>query len=322
MTNVNFGGFSIAPPRKKIKTIEDRKSLLDAEGQYRNVGSLRSPDQTLNPIEADSAASRLQRGAKISDEQRINALRKHMGMDNFDIHSKDTFFPSLGKTQFWDDPQYYQAMNSSIYHSLGQADFAKGQVSNRELGYLSASEKAAQAGIHDLIQNNYTNAAKRAGTYANTDQFNAGLTDEVGYGEKGAMLDSQNRLNAINSRRMDNNADLMKKATAYQKRKLARNFSFGETDYAKEQTPKAPAPTGLGTYPTGVQTGTAPTALSTAANQSENTSTSTKAATDSASTSSASADETTPSTSVVSGTPNLSNKRRQSMLQQKRGVTI
>ena len=75
-------------------------------------------------------------------------------------------------------------------------------------GYMNlGAANARNAAINDAmadygkiegnIRDSYTNAAKKAGTYANTNEFNSGLNSEIQAGVRGARVDAVNRIHAL-----------------------------------------------------------------------------------------------------------------------------
>lgn len=51
--------------------------------------------------------------------------------------------------------------------------------------------------IETNVRNSYTDAAKKAGTYANTNEFNSGLNSEIQGGVRGARVEAVSRINAL-----------------------------------------------------------------------------------------------------------------------------
>ena len=78
-------------------------------------------------------------------------------------------------------------------------------IGNLEEGTRVANEQALSslegeyAGIPDALRNSYGNAARRAGTWGNTDEFAAGLESEVRGGTRGARTLLHGRINALRS---------------------------------------------------------------------------------------------------------------------------
>lgn len=314
------------PPVKKVREGVQRRNLLDAEDAYRNIGALRSTDTTLDPVAADSDAKRLQRGARLGQVERINALRTRLGVpEQFDIHSKEaSWLRPRDPVETWDDLKPW-----SFDRKDGLLDFRRGNAANTEIGYLTAMENANRGKTADLIGQNYTNAAKRAGTFSNTAEFKAGLDDEIGYGVRGANQMVDQRLEALAKARPDYGitkdnipagptAGTGVFANEPQKRlkKLQMSFLKGEMEYRKDMAKQAKQQAKAADVPTYAST-------STAQNQADNTETVQKAATDAQVSAPSASDTTTASTSnsLVSGAPTTS-KNRLSALQKKRGVTI
>lgn len=60
--------------------------------------------------------------------------------------------------------------------------------------------------IETNVRSSYTDAAKKAGTYANTNEFNSGLNSEVQSGIRGARVNAVARINAMR-KAMGNNEE-------------------------------------------------------------------------------------------------------------------
>lgn len=95
-------------------------------------------------------------------------------------------------------------LHNPIYKAMD--DKKKEKKSNQ--GYIDfGNQQRAQAdldaamkdyeGIETNIRDTYTNAAKKAGTYANTSEFNSGLQSEIQAGVRGARANAVARINAM-----------------------------------------------------------------------------------------------------------------------------
>jgi hypothetical protein len=126
----------------------------------------------------NSATSREGRGAQIAQEARVDALRSKLGMDKMDPNEKEAFnYKSVV------DPSRNTATDQQALKMLqAQADTLSAKDRAAELKDVLAERSA----LPQTIRQNYTDAAKRAGTYSDTDQFKSGLDDEVKYGVRGA----------------------------------------------------------------------------------------------------------------------------------------
>lgn len=81
-----------------------------------------------------------------------------------------------------------------------------------DIGQMNANQAALDAAMKDYgnietdIRDQYTNAAKKAGTYADTNEFKSGLNSEVQSGVRGARVDAVKRINALR-KAMGNNEE-------------------------------------------------------------------------------------------------------------------
>lgn len=84
----------------------------------------------------------------------------------------------------------------------GYIDIGKRDAQNADLA--SAMEDYGK--IETNVRDTYTNAAKKAGTYADTAEFKSGLGSEVQAGVRGARVNAAQRINAMR-RAMGNNEE-------------------------------------------------------------------------------------------------------------------
>jgi hypothetical protein len=100
--------------------------------------------------------------------------------------------------------------------------------------------------IPELIRGNYTEAAKRAGTFSNTEQFKTGLDDEVNYGVEGANLMQQQRADTLNKQDAGYNAlrttDPLFNKRETRKERRAAALAFKKANLHPTNEPSAPPP--------------------------------------------------------------------------------
>lgn len=151
--------------------------------------------------ESDSNADRASRGAKNYLNDRINALRERRANET-GAKEFEAFDPkNLGNAN--NVSGWPTAVPTTPYRGSGTVAAYR----NQDYGALDAAsldkslqdEIGASQNAQYNLQQDYTTAAQKAGTYSDTEEFKRGLGDEVTHGTRGTQIVALDRINAIRS---------------------------------------------------------------------------------------------------------------------------
>lgn len=228
---MGYGGNDYNQYLQREKNAPFKRVINAAERNYFNIpglvkGATKAAYGDMNSVDSASADKRASRGALMAQEARLNALREQargLGMNNFegDFDKKNLSNPNnvtgagdIGNiynldAPFIDEMRRLQAKRENNDISAGkmieldkmrrawnQLNRGQAPAQGAALQYKKDLE-AAQADLPGMLNSNYLAAAKRAGTFGDTAEFNAGLQDEVQHGLVGANAVIQQDLDQI-----------------------------------------------------------------------------------------------------------------------------